>query len=99
MIVVPTAAISQSNQQATVTVSVNGAKSTRIITTGTSSGGTTQVLSGLNVGDQVVVTIPAATGSAGSTGNTNGGGANGTPGGFGGGFPGGAGGGFPGGGG
>jgi membrane fusion protein, macrolide-specific efflux system len=96
---VPTAAISQSNQQSTVTVSVNGAKSTRVITTGASSGGMTQVVSGLNVGDQVVVTVPAATGSSSSTGSTTRGGAGGTSGGFGGGFPGGSGGGLAGGGG
>jgi hypothetical protein len=93
---VPTAAISQSNQQSSVTALVNGSKTTRLITTGVSSGGMTQVVSGLNVGDQVIVTIPTTTGSAGSSSSTNrggfGGGGLGGGGGFGGGGLGGGGG-------
>jgi multidrug efflux pump subunit AcrA (membrane-fusion protein) len=98
---VPTAAISQSNQQSKVTVLVNGSKTTRVITTGISSGGMTQVLGGLNVGDQVIVTVPVATASTGNTSRTGIGGATGGfGGGFGGGgFGGGRGGGFAGGGG
>jgi hypothetical protein len=62
---VPTAAINISGGRSTVTVTNNGAKSTQVITTGVASGGMTQVLTGLSPGDQVVVTLPAAT--AGST--------------------------------
>jgi membrane fusion protein, macrolide-specific efflux system len=81
---VPTAAITEKGGQSTVTVSVNGAKSTKQITTGQVSGAETQVLSGLTSGDQVVVTVTVpSTSSSGST--TGGAGATGGFGGFGGG--------------
>ena len=82
---VPTAAINQSGGQSTVTVTNNGAKSTQVITTGVASGGMTQVLTGLSPGDQVVITLPAATATSGGTGRTGAG----NTGGFGGGgnFP------------
>jgi multidrug efflux pump subunit AcrA (membrane-fusion protein) len=67
---VPTAAINQSGGQSTVTVTNNGAKSTQVITTGVASGGMTQVLTGLSPGDQVVITLPAATASSGATART-----------------------------
>ena len=64
---VPTAAITTKGGQSTVTVSVNGATSTKQITTGQSSGAETQVLSGLSAGDQVVVTVHVITAPSGST--------------------------------
>lgn len=92
---VPTAAITEKGGQSTVTVSVNGAKSTKQITTGQTSGAETQVESGLAAGDQVVVTVPvastarSATTGAGATGGFagfgGGGGGFGGRGGFGGG--------------
>jgi macrolide-specific efflux system membrane fusion protein len=85
---VPTLAISRSNGQSYVTVSQNGKKSQRAVTTGISSGGVTQITGGLTRGDLVVVTIPTQTGG---TQNTTGNGANGGAGG--GGFRGGGGGG------
>ena len=67
---VPTLAITRSNGQAYVTVSQNGKKSQRAVATGISSGGQTQITSGLSRGDLVVVTVPTQTG--GTQGTTTG---------------------------
>ena len=61
---VPTAAISYSGGNAQVTTVVNGAHVTKDITVGESSGGETQVTSGLKVGDKVVERIVTFTGGA-----------------------------------
>jgi RND family efflux transporter MFP subunit len=84
---VPTAAIAYSpNGQATVVVVQNGNQVPRAITTGVSSGGETQVTSGLSPGDKVlehVVTFNRTAGGGKSLfgGSTNGPGGGGGPGG------------------
>jgi len=94
VLVVPTLAVTRTNGNAYVTLDKNGVKSQHQIAVGLSSGGSTQVVSGLNSGDTVVETVPTA--RSGGTGGTGGGGG---AGGFGGGgFRGGGGGGFGGGG-
>jgi multidrug efflux pump subunit AcrA (membrane-fusion protein) len=73
---VPTLAITRSNGQSAVTVSQNGKKSQRTVTTGITSGGFTQITDGLSRGELVVVTIPTqvANRNGGTTGNRTGGG-------------------------
>jgi membrane fusion protein, macrolide-specific efflux system len=99
VLVVPTLAISRSGGTATVLVESGGERTTRQITTGPSSGGMTQVVSGLREGEQVLVPVAQNTNRGTGTGGRNGtgtGGRNGTGGGTGGGFGGGfGGGGFP----
>jgi membrane fusion protein, macrolide-specific efflux system len=90
VLTVPTLAIHRSGTSAYVYVAKNGAKVKQNVTTGTSSGGTTQITSGLSSGQQVYVQTITRTGGTGSSGgSTNRGGY----------FPGGGGGYFPGGGG
>ena len=83
VLVVPTLAITRTNGNSYVTLDKNGVKSQRLITVGLSSGGSTQVVSGLTAGDTVVERVPTA-----RTGGTSGfggfGGAGGGTGGFGG---------------
>lgn len=100
-LVVPTTALHTSGSATTVQVKQGARTVSRTVTTGQTQGGRTQILSGLNEGDLVVV--PAATNragrsGAGTTGRTGGGGLGGGGGGFGGGGFGGGGGGFGGGG-
>ncbi len=85
---VPTAAISYSNGQATVTAVVNGSHVVKPVTTGQVSSGETQITSGIKSGDKVVERVvkfnPSAAGggrslfggssSSGSTGGFPGGG-------------------------
>jgi macrolide-specific efflux system membrane fusion protein len=92
---VPTAAISYSNGQSTVTAVVNGSHVVKSVTTGQVSSGDTQITSGLSSGDKVVERVvkfnPSAAGggkslfggssSSGSTGGFPGGGS-GPPSGF-----------------
>ena len=86
VLLVPATAISGGSTNPTVTVMVNGVPEVRAVRVGQSNGTSTEVVSGLNAGDEVVVT--STTSSSSSSGSQ---------GGFpGGGFPGG---GFPGGGG
>jgi multidrug efflux pump subunit AcrA (membrane-fusion protein) len=91
---VPTAAISYSNGQATVTAVVNGSHVVKSVTTGQVSSGDTQITSGLASGDKVVERVvkfnPAAAGGGRSLfgGSSSGGSTGGFPGG-GSGFPGG----------
>jgi macrolide-specific efflux system membrane fusion protein len=82
---VPTRAVTFSGGQSTVTVSNNGKRSTRTVTTGITSGGMIQITSGLSDGEEVVVSTPTVTGGGNGTGS--GGRLNGASG-----FPGGAGG-------
>jgi macrolide-specific efflux system membrane fusion protein len=77
---VPTAAISYSGGQATVTAVVNGSHVTRSVTTGEVSSGDTQITSGLSAGDKVVERVvkfnPSAAGGGrslfGGSGSTGG---------------------------
>jgi membrane fusion protein, macrolide-specific efflux system len=87
---VPTAAVKTAGGQSTVTVVRDGKQSTVTVETGVKGDQGTEITSGLNEGDQVVVTS-TSTGSSGTTqrGGLPGGGAG--PGGFGGGAPGGGG--------
>jgi hypothetical protein len=82
VLVVPTLAVTRTNGNAYVTVDKSGVKSQQPITVGLSSGGSTQVVSGLSAGDTVVVPVPAT--RSGGTGGFGGGFGGGT-GGFGGG--------------
>jgi hypothetical protein len=98
-VVVPNQAL----QGSTVTVVRNGKRSTQRVVAGIAGDSSTQILSGLSAGDQVVVTSPSAAAGAGAAAGGAGaaagrGGAGGAAGGFGGGGFGGGGGGFGGGG-
>ncbi len=97
VVVVPTAAIHYSGNGTTVLIDSGGSKVSRTVSIGASSGGQTQVTSGLSVGDKVYVTeisfrgVPGGTGRAGLFGRSGaggfGGGGGGVGGGGGGGFP------------
>ena len=54
VILIPTAAIKGSGNSATVQVSANGKTETRTVTAGQQSGGMTEIVSGLNEGENVV---------------------------------------------
>lgn len=97
---VPSAAVSTAGGASTVTIRTNGQDETRTVVTGLKGDGTTEITSGLNAGEQVVMSVGvvstnagAGTGNqqnrAGSTGIPGGGGLGGGGGGFGGGFGGG----------
>jgi multidrug efflux pump subunit AcrA (membrane-fusion protein) len=96
VVAVPSAAISTSGGQSTVTVRAGGKDEVRPVVTGLKGDGTTEVASGLNDGDQVVMSVGVVstnanrttgtqnrTGTVGGTGGFGGGGFGG--GGFGGG--------------
>ena len=87
VLVVPTLAVTRNNGNTYVTLDKNGVKSQEQITVGLSSGGSTQVVSGLNNGDTVVETVPTA--RSRGTGGTGGFGGSGRSGGGAGGFGGG----------
>jgi membrane fusion protein, macrolide-specific efflux system len=70
VLLVPTLAINRANGTTTVLVPNGGKRVRRTITTGLSSGGQTQVLSGLTEGTQVLVAVPTGTGSGGTNGRT-----------------------------
>ena len=91
---VPSAAISTAGGVSTVKVRTNGADETRTVVTGLKGDGTTEITSGLEAGEQVVMSVGVVSSNA-STGNTGTQSRTGTLGG--GVFPGGAGGGFVGG--
>ena len=57
VVVVPTTAITYDGNTTSVKVSENGTTTSRPITIGIASGGETQVVSGLDVGDKVVVPV------------------------------------------
>jgi macrolide-specific efflux system membrane fusion protein len=61
---VPTFAVATTNAGSTVTVSANGKESTRTVTTGLTSGGMTQITSGLKGGEEVVLAFPGRGGGA-----------------------------------
>jgi hypothetical protein len=54
VILIPTAAVKGSGSAATVQVSANGTTETRTVTAGQQSGGMTEIVSGLNEGENVV---------------------------------------------
>ncbi len=103
VVVVPTAAIHYSGNATTVNMVTNGSTVSQTVTIGSASGGNTQIVSGLAVGDKVVVPVITIKGFGGTGTGTGGagrlGGGGGFTGGGGGGFTGGGGGGFTGGGG
>ncbi|WP_211764903.1 efflux RND transporter periplasmic adaptor subunit [Kutzneria sp. CA-103260] len=96
-VVVPTAAIHYENGNAVVYQMSNGKQVSKPVTTGMTSGGQTQIVSGLSDGDQVVIPSrgtgttgttrggTGTTGGRGGTGGFGGGGFGGGTGGFGGG--------------
>lgn len=89
VISVPSAAISTAGGASTVTVRVDGVDETRPVVTGLKGDGTTEIISGLDPGDQVVMSVGVVSGSA-STGNAGTQNRTGTFGGAGGAIPGGA---------
>jgi hypothetical protein len=74
---VPTRAVSTQNGHSVVTVATSGKlggpTATRTVTTGITAGGETEITSGLQPGEQVVLTIPSF-GGFGRTGGTGAGG-------------------------
>jgi ribosomal protein L24 len=54
VILIPTAAVKGSGSSATVQVSANGTTETRTVTAGQQSGGMTEIVAGLNEGENVV---------------------------------------------
>ncbi len=92
-ITLPTSAVSTTGTTETVTVKAkDGTVSSKLITIGLRGDNAVQIISGLNVGDQVVETSTASTGSSSILGRFGGGGLGGGLGGGGGGFGGGGGG-------
>jgi hypothetical protein len=95
VLVVPTLAVSRSGGKTYVLMQSGETRSEREVVTGVSSGGQTQIVSGLQDGDAILVAIPAGntgTGTGNGTGARNGNRGNGNGGGFipgGGAFPGG----------
>ncbi len=69
VLAVPVNAVTQSNGQSYVTVSANGQTTKRTVTTGTTSNGQIEITSGLQAGEQVVVTLPNFTRNGSRTGN------------------------------
>ncbi|WP_041255127.1 biotin/lipoyl-binding protein [Frankia sp. EAN1pec] len=98
VLVLPTGAISQENGKSVVRVVSGTTTTTRAVTTGVSGGGSTEIVSGLSEGDQVLVEMAGGAagpgGSGGGTGSRTGGQGYGGGGFPAGGFP--SGGGFPG---
>jgi len=97
---VPSTAISQAGGQSTVTIRRNGKDVVTPVTTGVVGDSSTQILAGVNSGEQIVITTTTNAGSSSAPGSALGGSTTGTLGGAagglgGGGFPSG---GFPGGG-
>lgn len=98
---VPVQAVSRDSGAATVVVRNDGGDETRTVETGITSGGLVQITSGLEAGEQVVITLATGVPTNGAGGNGGNGGAGGAGGGFtppegftpggGGGFPGGGG--------
>jgi hypothetical protein len=62
---------SQALQGSSVTVVKNGKRTTQRVQTGVAGDSATQVISGLDAGDQVVVTSASATAGANATGSTS----------------------------
>ena len=99
VLTVPSAAVHTEGKGSFVYLAKSGTKTKQAVTTGLSSSGTTQIVSGLSSGQKVyVTTIKRTTGTGAGTGTGTGGGAAGNagPGNGTGGFPGGGTGGLPG---
>jgi RND family efflux transporter MFP subunit len=73
---VPTSAISTSNGKKLVTVAVNGSTEKKEVYTGISDDSNTEIISGINEGDEVVITALPTTGFTSETQNRNSGGLN-----------------------
>lgn len=69
---VPAFAVTTTNGTSTVTVSADGKKETRAVTTGLTSGGMVEITSGLAAGEQVVITRPEGLRFGGPAGGTGG---------------------------
>ncbi|MET7305384.1 HlyD family efflux transporter periplasmic adaptor subunit [Embleya sp. NPDC005575] len=69
---VPSAAVSGTGATASVRVLVNGVEQRRTVTAGVVGDQTTQIVSGLAEGDEIVIGTVAATGGAGSTSGRSG---------------------------
>ncbi|MGW1988981.1 efflux RND transporter periplasmic adaptor subunit [Embleya sp. NPDC001921] len=69
---VPSAAVTGTGATASVRVLVNGAEQRRTVTAGVVGDQTTQIVSGLAEGDEIVIGTVAAAGSAGSTSGRSG---------------------------
>ena len=85
VVVVPTTAISYTTGAPTVSLDTNGTKSSQPVTVGTASDGSTQIVSGLSVGQKIYVTTISfhgalGTGRSGATGTGGFGGFGGTTG-------------------
>jgi multidrug efflux pump subunit AcrA (membrane-fusion protein) len=89
VVVVPTAAIHYSGNATTVNMVTSGSTVAHPVTIGSASGGNTQVVSGLAVGDKVVVPVITIKGFGGAGAGTGAGGLGGAGGRFGGGGAGG----------
>jgi macrolide-specific efflux system membrane fusion protein len=74
VLLVPTKAISNSSTNPAVTVMVNGVTEVRAVTVGESNDEYTEIVSGLNAGDEVVVTSTTSSSSSSSQGGFSGGG-------------------------
>jgi multidrug efflux pump subunit AcrA (membrane-fusion protein) len=70
VLLVPTAAISSQGGQTTVQVLVNGVAETRQVQTGISNSSYTEITSGLNEGDQILVTQSSSSSSLSSSSST-----------------------------
>jgi len=73
VLLVPSTAISNSSTNPTVRVMVNGVPEVRAVKVGQSNGTSTEVVSGLNAGDEVVVTSTTSTSSSSSSSSSRGG--------------------------
>jgi macrolide-specific efflux system membrane fusion protein len=71
VIAVPSAAISTTGGVSTVKVRTNGVDETRTVVTGLKGDGTTEIISGLNAGDQVVMSVGVVPSSASNPGTQN----------------------------
>ena len=68
---VPALAVTTTNGTSTVTVSADGTKETRTVTTGLRSGTMVEITSGLAAGEQVVITRPEGLRFGGPVGGTD----------------------------
>ena len=74
VLAVPAAAVLESGGKTVVDTIVKGRRVAKDVTTGLTTGGLTQITSGLTAGEQVVVTIPRlVSGGSGTSGNSGGG--------------------------
>jgi hypothetical protein len=71
VLTVPTAAVHSSAGGSYVYVSSHGKKARRVVTTGLSGGGSTQIKSGLRAGEQVYLELSAGSGRSGSSSGQN----------------------------